>query len=226
MLAWLNEQDASARKFRLFTCAAARSLWELMTRDLARETVLIGERYADGECSEAERRAGAEALRKTYPARMWPDDPVSASYCAGMVAYYCAWSNPVTRRPGLHLKNHGAPSVAHWTQFTLVLAETGLWDHVANHPLAVAEAEHQCRLLRDIFGNPFHPIRFAIRWRTGAVVGVAEAIYAERGFGEMPVLGDALEEAGCSEADILAHCRQPRPHVRGCWVLDLALNKE
>ncbi len=42
----------------------------------------------------------------------------------------------------------------------------------------------------------------------------------------MPVLADALEDAGCADADILAHCRGHGPHVRGCWVVDLVLGKE
>jgi hypothetical protein len=54
---------------------------------------------------------------------------------------------------------------------------------------------------------------------------LAEAIYEERAFDRMPILADALEEAGCADADVLRHCRDPGPHVRGCWVLDLILDK-
>jgi hypothetical protein len=61
--------------------------------------------------------------------------------------------------------------------------------------------------------------------RTDAV-RVAKAIYQSRAFQDMPILADALEDAGCDNADILAHCRRPGPHVRGCWVVDLILGKE
>jgi hypothetical protein len=54
---------------------------------------------------------------------------------------------------------------------------------------------------------------------------VGESIYADRAFDRLPILADALEEAGCTDADILAHCRGPGPHARGCWVVDLILGK-
>jgi hypothetical protein len=55
---------------------------------------------------------------------------------------------------------------------------------------------------------------------------MAEVIYADSAFDRLPVLADALEEAGCTISDILDHCRGPGPHVRGCWVVDLLLGKE
>jgi hypothetical protein len=58
------------------------------------------------------------------------------------------------------------------------------------------------------------------------VVKVAQAIYDERAFDRMSILADALEEAGCTDQDILAHCRSGGDHVRGCWVVDLVLGKE
>ena len=79
-------------------------------------------------------------------------------------------------------------------------------------------------LLRDIAGNPFRDPCVAA-WRTPDVLALARAIYDEHGFERLPILGDALEEAGCADADVLGHCRGPGPHVRGCWVLDLLLEK-
>jgi hypothetical protein len=78
-------------------------------------------------------------------------------------------------------------------------------------------------LLRCIVGNPFRPVAFDVTWRTETVVSLASAIYAERAFDRMPILADALEEAGCDHADILSHCRGPGPHARGCWVVDAVL---
>ena len=64
------------------------------------------------------------------------------------------------------------------------------------------------------------------RWRTSNVTALAQAIYDDRAFDRLPILADALEDAGCTDADILNHCRQPGEHVRGCWVVDLVLGKE
>jgi len=62
-------------------------------------------------------------------------------------------------------------------------------------------------------------------WRTSTTVGLARAIYESRDFGAMPILADALEEAGCDSPELLAHCRTDTPHVRGCWVVDLVLGE-
>jgi len=63
-------------------------------------------------------------------------------------------------------------------------------------------------------------------WLTGTVTSLAQAIYDERAFDRLPILADALEDAGCTNQDILAHCRQPGEHCRGCWALDLVLGRE
>ncbi|AMV27480.1 hypothetical protein VT84_23975 [Gemmata sp. SH-PL17] len=95
--------------------------------------------------------------------------------------------------------------------------DEGVREHV------VAEQLH---FLRDIFGNPFRPVTFSPEWRTSAVVALAAQMYESRDFSAMPILGDALQDAGCDRADVLSHCRGPGPHVRGCWVVDLVLGKE
>jgi len=65
-----------------------------------------------------------------------------------------------------------------------------------------------------------------LAWDDAAVVKVARTVYEERRFEEMTVLADALEEAGCTCAALLDHCRQPGEHVRGCWLVDLLLQRE
>jgi hypothetical protein len=60
-----------------------------------------------------------------------------------------------------------------------------------------------------------------LAWNGGTVAKLAAAIYDERRFGDLPILADALEEAGCADAAVLAHCREPGDHVRGCWAVDL-----
>jgi hypothetical protein len=77
-----------------------------------------------------------------------------------------------------------------------------------------------------ILGNPFRPVAFPHSWRTETAVALAAGIYADRAFDRLPILADALEEAGCDNADVLSHCRGPGPHARGCWVVDGVLGKE
>jgi hypothetical protein len=84
-------------------------------------------------------------------------------------------------------------------------------------------------LLRCIFGSPFRLVTIKptwLRWNDGTVVKIAQSIYDERRFEDLPILADALEDVGCDNADILAHCRQSGEHVRGCWAVDLLLGKE
>lgn len=88
------------------------------------------------------------------------------------------------------------------------------------------EEAAQRELMRDIFGNPFRPVTFSAEWRTETAVALARQMYESREFGAMPILADALQDAGCDDADILNHCRGDGPHVRGCWVVDLVLGKE
>ena len=87
------------------------------------------------------------------------------------------------------------------------------------------EVAAQLDLLRDVFGNPFRQVGFNPTWRTEAVVRLASGMYESRDFVPTPVLADALEDAGCTDPDILAHCRGSGPHARGCWVVDLVLEK-
>jgi hypothetical protein len=88
------------------------------------------------------------------------------------------------------------------------------------------EPRWQAMVFRDVFGNPFRSIIFPSDWRTETALALAQQMYASRDFSPMPILADALQDAGCDNADILDHCRGPGPHVRGCWVVDLVIGKE
>jgi hypothetical protein len=86
----------------------------------------------------------------------------------------------------------------------------------------------QCDLLRELFGATAGPVNFDpgwLAWQGGTVRRIAARSWESRDFTRMPILADALEEAGCAEAAILAHCRGLGPHYRGCWVLDLLLQR-
>ena len=85
----------------------------------------------------------------------------------------------------------------------------------------------ETHLVRDIFGNPFREVKFDPAWRTDTAVALARQMYDSREFTAMPILADALQDAGCDSDDILNHCRDASAtHVRGCWVVDLVLGKE
>ena len=89
-----------------------------------------------------------------------------------------------------------------------------------------AEQKAQADWMRCIFGNPFRPVTFYPEWRTDTAVSLARTMYESRDFSAMPILADALQDAGCDNDDVLAHCRDTaRVHVRGCWVVDRVLDK-
>lgn len=112
------------------------------------------------------------------------------------------------------------------------VADPSAWEATSGVVLSLAdewndvEAAHGAALVRDIFGNPFRPVIVNRSWLTSTVTALAEGIYADRAFDRMPILADALQDAGCDSTDILGHCRSDGPHVRGCWVIDLLLGKE
>lgn len=120
------------------------------------------------------------------------------------------------------------PSLAH-----LKLRQTRWLGSVTNlyHGNVFSESElpsfqkYHLRLFHDIFHNPFRPAAFSPAWQTQAAVGIASQMYEARDFANMPVLADALQDAGCDSPEIFDHCRGAGPHVRGCWVVDLVLGK-
>jgi hypothetical protein len=94
---------------------------------------------------------------------------------------------------------------------------------------ALPDDEHwtvQASLLRCLFGNSFRPVPFHPDWRTPAVLSIARRAHAARDFEALPVLADALEDAGCDSAELLAHCRAGGKHWRGCWAIDAVLGRE
>jgi hypothetical protein len=88
-----------------------------------------------------------------------------------------------------------------------------------------ASQRQQAQLLIESI-NPFHSIIRNPTWLTTTVTTLAQSIYTDRSFDQLPILADALEEQGCTDAELLRHLRSPEPHVRGCWALDAVLGKE
>ncbi len=201
------------RKFNLLACACLRLEWPLFTDPCARWAVETLERYADGEearpALESALRACQDAVF-TFPPR-------------------AGWSADAAR---LVLQEADDPRAALSAIASVSLkarADGGLvplpCSHDPESPIVLAHCETITAFLRDIFGNPFRPVALDPAWRTPAVLSLAQAIYEDRAFEQLPILADALEEAGCASREVLDHCRGPGPHVRGCWVVDLVLGK-
>jgi hypothetical protein len=204
---------ASERKLRLLACACCRHVWELLPDERSRSAVAVIERYADGRATPRELGAARlDALRVSRGRR-------------GRVPYLAA-SNRIgdTLWNVLSVAAETLAGVAVDTAQATGSSQAAAW----NAALAAA-ARDQAALVREIFGNPFRPAKVDpawLAWHRGIVERLARAIYDGHAFDRMPVLADALEEAGCTDADILDHCRQPVGHVRGCWALDLLLGRE
>ena len=102
-----------------------------------------------------------------------------------------------------------------------------LWEH----PVFVAGRDEDggrviCEVIREVVRNPPRATKLDKKWRTDTAVSLARSMYESRDFSAMPILADALEDAGCDSAELLAHLRGDGPHARGCWALDLVIGKE
>jgi len=123
--------------------------------------------------------------------------------------------------------DHPAMRAAHSPLFRETLGQAATYALRCFKPgERTAERAAQAGLLRDVFGNPFRPAAIDGCCRSGATVPLARAIYEEQAFERLPILADALEDAGCTDAAVLEHCRGSGDHVRGCWVVDLLAGRE
>src|SRR5262249_60440752 len=120
-----------------------------------------------------------------------------------------------------------APAPPSPAEAAVYAADAVAFQHLRTPGVREGEWRAQAELLRDLFGPlPFRAAALSPSHRTPDAVGLATAIYEERAFDRLPILADALEEAGCTDPDVLGHCRAPGPHIRGCWVVDLVLGKQ
>jgi hypothetical protein len=199
---------ASDRKLRLFACACCRSVWPLLRDERSRKGVAVAERYADGGATFAE-------LYGVFD----HDDPGSDEDGWELLAEESPFSS--------------AARLAWLTELDASASAT------TYHAVAAVRASvrlAQCSLLRDIMGNPFrrapHVDPAWLAWQDGVAAKLARAAYDDRRLPEgtlepmqLAVLADALEEAGCGDAELLGHLRGPGPHWRGCWAVDQLLAK-
>jgi hypothetical protein len=209
MLAFLGV-NVNTRKLRLFCCASCRRCWPFLD-ERSRRAISMGEQDAENAIDGVEVKAAVSAAHQAeadaYTAAAGDEDDIR--YLAA-----CAASDSI---------NDPQDSAT----FVVRIA-TGASKLLLNSGRANHDGPPLSTLLRDIIGNPFRPATVDpvwLRWNYGCVVELARAIYDERAFDHLPILADALEDAGCDNADILAHCRGDGPHVRGCWVVDLLLGK-
>jgi hypothetical protein len=205
------------RKLRLFMVACCRRVWRSFEGDEEdhgrQEAVEVAERYANGLASDDDLETALADLTDGAPHRR--ADCCSNASCVAFEAE----DDPA----------EWAVIAAEEASFRAVGEDYGNRD-----PLERAELAAQTALLRCIVPGPERAASSsAAPWRTVEVASLAEAAYEER---ELPsgelrtdrlaVLSDALEEAGCTDADLLSHLRSAGPHVRGCWALDRVLGKE
>jgi hypothetical protein len=212
MLQFLRGRS-SDRKLRLFAVACCRRIWHFFADEVCKQTVEVGERFADGLASRNDRKA-ARAVAQAY---------AYAEVSAGREQHR-DWASAA-------LATVETPARSAALSAFLSAARTPA-NSCERDPLLFQEKRNleqveQCRLLRDVF-NPFRPVSLDpvwLAWNDGTVPKMAQAIYHERAFDRLPILADALEDAGCDNADVLAHCRGEGEHVRGCWVVDLLLGR-
>ena len=193
---------ADTRRLRLLACGCCRQVWAALGDARLRKAVRKLEAFADGPSDprllrDAYNTANA-VYHETYAGRGGP----SAAACTVLCATY---PDP----------------------FGSLFGNLDAALHEARGMTPGAIKRLEADLVRDIFGNPFRPVAFSPDWRTDTAVAIARQMYDSRDFSAMPILADAMQDAGCDGAAVLDHCRDPNEvHVRGCWVVDLVLGKE
>jgi hypothetical protein len=244
---------ASDRKLRLLAVHACRRLCELPIDEQSRNAVLVAERFADGEATIEElETARARVLKAMRGHRQAAIREGPSFGFPQMLAVACA--APVAFPPLSPSSPSDGPSslFGRYDYFTNTIVEViyvmghyRIWqageppreqtdegtpsERIWNETVK-QESAHQAGLLHCVFGPlPFRRVSGLAAWPSGhggVVTQLAEVIYQERTFDRLPILADALEEAGCTNSELLAHCRAPGPHTRGCWPVDLLLGKE
>lgn len=200
-------KKATYRKLRLFVCNVCRHFFQDVMTDVHREAILVAERYADDLASKQEVARADRQVWKTPGARA-TDALRWALHGRPKVAVLEVLSTGAFPRDPKVCRYEGEPP-------------TPPFDSAL--PLVVP-----C-LIRDCFDNPFQPAETAPEWlgyQDKAVVRMAQSIYEQGSFGDLPILADLLEEAGCNSTAILSHCRESDLHMRGCWVIDLLTRRK
>jgi hypothetical protein len=246
MLEFLRSK-ISDRKRWLFFAASGRNASPFLPTELCPLLAAVGEGLADWSISLAEWRAILEAIADWKERFVALSDFERAAVIRDLQDVLAPRVRPIPRillptdqelQHSLAGASGRALHAGRWTRFAPAVGLWVGWNHdylnirLRTGPTAqAATCEHlkfQTQALRDLVGNPFRPVSISpswLAWNDGAVRKMAQAIYDARTFDRLPLLADALEDAGCTDGDILSHCRTPGEHVRGCWVVDLLLGK-
>jgi hypothetical protein len=233
MVVHLRAVKASDRKFRLLAIecvrrirphlADPRSIRALEFMEVNAERPFKGLRHLRRvHC------AAFDAHREAEQARQGPSADRS-KYTQLVVQNYAATATIELFRDEAHSAAFGCSRNAEQVVHFAAAEQSGFQGQAEFNFMREAEEARRrlhIALVRDIFGNPFQPVDFSTEWRTDTCATLAAQMYDSRDFGAMPILADALQDAGCDNDDILNHCRDEKAtHVRGCWVVDLVLDK-
>jgi hypothetical protein len=194
---------------RLLACAFTRLSWDRFPDDRSRQCVEVLEQFADGACPEQVLNEARRIL-----SQLAQQNSANSLNQRGQYAP-ASWA---IRRAVCTAQAAGFTDPRRAADMAIASSHEGTVDSTIQHHAVIAE----------ILGPQFLP-KVApawLVWNDGTVRKLAQTVYDDRRYDLLPILADALEEAGCGNADMLAHCRGPGPHVRGCWVVDLLLGKE
>ena len=209
-------------KARLLMCALARTMQDDLCDSRSARAVDLAEASADDPGTAA---ALAQACAEARAA----EQALANAFVEAITATRGKWRKHVKEAS----RRAAAATVAAWAADTHSLGFLGWMTDGGGYYLdAPAHIRHALGenpdLIREVFACPTDPPGLEpawLAWQAGTVPKLATLIYGAKRFDELPVLADALEEAGCTDADIISHLRDPGPHVRGCWALDLVLGK-
>jgi hypothetical protein len=231
MLGYLRGKP-SERKLRLFALACCRRIDQLITDPRSREVLKFAERHVEGGLARRKGRPGVvaaarEAWQEAYQRRFSFTDAQERAAC--LVASNAADAASATLNTAPYSAARYAAAFASFAVAWGAQVASGANPYPdLQECFKRPERTEQARLLREVFGNPFRRVAIDpawLSWGGGTVARLAQAVYEEHAFDRLSVLADALEDAGCADEQILAHCRGPGPHTRGCWALDLLLGK-
>ncbi len=224
LLEGTHGMSLSPRKLRLYVAACARRIWCHFEDPRCRTAIEVAERFADGRASKRQFRIACNEAQKALFEMDEAAEHESPAECALELA---GWGC------NLRIYARAADHAAAWARLAVLGKRLYTEDNAAYWKADEQELQTHADLTRELFGNPFRPVALEPAWRTSGVLALAGAAYEERSLpsgtlhpDRLAVLADALEDAGCTDAELLGHLRSEGPHVRGCWAVDLILGKD
>jgi hypothetical protein len=217
--------NGSSRKLRLFAISCCRRWTSLLVPETL-GALEIAELFAEGQVDSFARKQAREIALHAP----WCSDKSTAHRrgpAKACVAAALARRSHEAAASAEHFGRNIGVLSRKWDRDAYEQTELGL--KIKPHEWTKArleQAEYHATVIKDIFGNPFLPVALDHSWLTSTILSLARQMYESRDFSLMPILADALQDAGCDREDVLNHCRGPGPHVRGCFVVDLVLSQK